>query len=158
MSDTTIRRGQFVGFTYSIRDDKDEIVEHSDMPITYIHGGRHEIFPQIETALHGKQLDDLIEVPIPYKDAFGEHDPSLTFTDDLANAPEEHRFVGAELDMQNGKGESLHFRVTEIADGKITIDANHPLAGKDITFVVKVREVRAPTKEELADQPSFTVQ
>ena len=158
MSDTTIRRGKFVGFTYSIKDDQGEIVEHSDMPITYIHGGRHEIFPQIETALDGKKLDDLIEVPISSKDAFGAHDPSLTFTDDIANAPEEHRVVGAELDMQNAKGEALHFVVTEIKDGKITIDANHPLAGKDITFVVKVREVREPTGEELKDQPSFTVQ
>ncbi len=158
MTDAKISRGKFIGFTYSIKDDAGEIVEHSDLLITYIHGGWHEIFPQIETALDGKNLDDLVEVPIAYKDAFGEHDPSLTFTDDLANAPEEHRFIGAELDMQNDKGEALHFRVTEITDGKITIDANHPLAGKDITFVVKVREVRKATAEELKDQPSFTIQ
>ena len=158
MTDTLISRGTFVGFTYSIIDSSSDIVEHSDLPITYIHGGRHEIFPQIETALEGRKLDDLIEVPIAYKEAFGEHDPSLTFTDDLANAPEEHRFVGAELDMENANGDSLHFRVTQIEDGKITIDANHPLAGKDITFVVKVREVREPSDEELKGQPSFTVQ
>ncbi|MCP4011022.1 MAG: hypothetical protein GY726_16090 [Proteobacteria bacterium] len=47
--------------------------------------------------------------------------------------------------MQNDKGETLHFRAIEITDGKITIDANHPL-------------VRKPTAEELKDQPSFTVQ
>ena len=100
MPDNIVKRGKLVGFTYSIKDQQGEIVEHSDMPITYVHGGRHQIFPQIETALDGKQYDDLVEVPIACKDAFGQHDPSLTFTDDINNAPEEVRFVGAELDME----------------------------------------------------------
>lgn len=82
----------------------------------------------------------------------------MIFIDDLANAPEEHRFVGAELEMHNDKGEALHFRVMEIANRKITNEANHQLAGQDITFVIKVREVRKPTKEDLVDQPGFTVQ
>ena len=97
-------------------------------------------------------------MPIGYKNAFGKHASDLTFVDDLTNSPVEHRFVGAELEMHNDKGGVVHFRVTEIADGKITIDANHLLAGKDITFIIKVCEVRASTKLELADQPGFTVQ
>lgn len=109
-------------------------------------------------SLDRKRFDDLIEVPIVRKDAFGAHDPNLTFTDDINNAQQDVRYFGAELDMENEQGGTLHFRVTEITDGKITIDANHPLAGQDITFVVKVREVRKPTDEELKDQPSFTVQ
>lgn len=108
--------------------------------------------------MHGKQLDDLLEVPIEYKDAFGEHDPEPIFTDDLANIKVEQRFVGAELEAHNDKGEALLFHVKEIADRKITNDANHQLAGQDITFVIKVREVRKPTKEDLVDQPGFTVQ
>ena len=158
MSDQIIHRGQLVGFTYFIRDTSDEILEYSDLPITYIQGGEHDVFPQIETALAGKRLDDVVEVPILCEDAFGEPDPGLTFTDDLANAPEDYRFVGAELDIEDDQGEVLHFRVTGIEGDQITVDANHPLAGKDITFVVTVREIREPTSEELADQPGFTLQ
>ena len=158
MTDQIIHQGQFVGFTYFIRDHSGEIVEYSDLPITYIHGGRHDIFPQIESALEGKKLDDEVEIMIPHQDAFGEHDPELAFTDDLSNAPEEYRYVGAEIDMETENGEVLQLRVTGIEDGKIYIDANHPLAGKDITFVVKVSEVREPTTEELVDQPGFTLQ
>ena len=158
MTDQLICQGQFVGFTYFIRDEAGEILEYSDLPITYIHGGEHEIFPQIEAALEGRRLDDEVEVMIPHQQAFGEHDPEMTFTDDLANTPEEFRYVGAEVDMETDDGEVLHFRVTGIKNGLITIDANHPLAGKDITFVVKVREVREPTVEEMSEQPGFTVQ
>lgn len=158
MTDQIIRQGQFVGFTYFIRDESGEVVEYSDLPITYIHGGEHEIFPQLEAALEGKTLDDEVEVMIPHQDAFGEYDPDMAFTDDLVNAPEEFRYVGAEVDMETEEGEVLNFRVTAIEDGKIAIDANHPLAGKDITFTLKVCEVREPTVEELTGQPGFTVQ
>ena len=158
MPEQTIRQGQLVGFTYFIRDNSGEIVEYSDLPITYIHGGEHEIFPQIEAALDGKQLDDVVEIMIPHQDAFGKRDPELTFSDDLDNAPEDLRHVGAEVDIETDDGESMHFRVTGIEDGMIIVDANHPLAGKDITFVVKVSEVREPTVEELNGQPGFILQ
>ena len=45
----------------------------------------------------------------------------------------------------------LHFRVTHINGDEITIDANHPLAGEDVTFVLRVTEIRDPTLEEIAE-------
>ena len=55
------------------------------------------------------------------------------------------------LDAESDNGEVLHFRVTHINDDEITIDANHPLAGEDVTFVLRVTEVRDPTLEEISE-------
>jgi FKBP-type peptidyl-prolyl cis-trans isomerase SlyD len=128
------------------------VVEHNDLPITYIHGQPTEIFHQVVEALEGHRRGDEISVDLQPEDAFGAHDPNLTFTDDIDNAPPELRYVGAELEAQNDSGDIRQFRVTRIEEGKITVDANHPLAGEAITFCVKVLEVRDPTSQELAGQ------
>ena len=137
-----ITKGKLVSVSYLIRDVSGAIIESNDVPITYPHGGDHELFPQIEAALEGKSTGDQVNVFVRAVDAFGPHDPNLTFTDDLENAPEEMRMIGAEMAAENGDGKVLDFRVTEIANGKITIDANHVFAGKDLTFEVTVTDVQ----------------
>ncbi len=137
-----------MSIAYLIKDDKENIVEYRDVPLSYFHGGKHELFDQIETALEGKKEDDEVTVNLPWQQAFGPHDPSLTFTDDIENAPPEMRQLGAEMDAESGSGEVLHFVVTQIENGKITIDANHVLAGKDISFLIIVKEVREATAQE----------
>ncbi|NKB76627.1 MAG: peptidylprolyl isomerase [Gammaproteobacteria bacterium] len=143
-----ISKGTVVSIAYLIKDDKENIVEYRDVPLSYFHGGKHELFDQIETALEGKKEDDEVTVNLPWQQAFGPHDPSLTFTDDIENAPPEMRQLGAEMDAESGSGEVLHFVVTQIENGKITIDANHVLAGKDISFLIIVKEVREATAQE----------
>ncbi len=91
-------------------------------------------------------------VKLAAAEAFGPHDPGLKFTDDIKNSPPEIRFIGGEMDAEDGSRNILHFRVTKIEDGKITIDANHILAGQDLTFVVTITEVRDPTAEEIRQQ------
>ena len=144
-----IKRGRVVSISYLIRDNSGEIVEYNDAPITYPHRGEHDVFPQIEEALEGKKPGDQVTVTIKAADAFGTHDPSLTFTDDIENSPPEMRYIGAEMDAESPSREVLHFRVTEIKDGKITIDANHVLAGKDLTFEVTVAKVKKPNWQDL---------
>ena len=147
-----ISKGAAVNISYSIKDQEDRIIEQNDVPITYIHKGKHDLFDQIEDALEGKSKGDEVVVKITAKDAFGLHDPSLTFTDDLENSPVDIRYLGAKFDAESPSGEDRHFVVTRIENGKITIDANHVMAGKDLTFIVKVEEVRSPTEGEIAEQ------
>jgi len=73
----------------------------------------------------------------------------LTYTDDLANVPEQFRYVGAEVEFQNERGQSHIFTVTHVGDGKLTVDGNHPLAGKTLTFAVTVTSLRDATGEEI---------
>ena len=58
--------------------------------------------------------------------------------------------MGAELDAENEQGEALQFRVGRGDEAEITVDGNHPLAGQDITFIVRVTDVRDATPAELA--------
>lgn len=136
-----ITSGKEVTLSYLIRGADGDILEYSDMPVSYRHGENSDLFPEIERALEGKRAGDEVTVEIPWARAFGPHDPGLTFTDEIDNSPPDLRYVGAELAAENAAGEVLEFRVTRIADGKITIDANHPLAGKDLVFAVTVKTV-----------------
>ena len=87
---------------------------------------------------------------IPVEDGFGPHDPDLTFTDDLENVPPQFRHLGAEVQMQNESGEAKIFYVTHIENGKLTVDGNHPLAGKRLHVSVHILEVRDATIEDMA--------
>jgi len=146
----TITRDKFVSLTYTITDENNDIVERIDMPVNYIHGRDSQIIEKIEKTLEGCAKGDEISVELNPEEGFGEHQPELTFTDDLENVPHEFRHIGAEVEFQNDKGESRMFRVCRIEDGKLTVDGNHPFAGKVITYNVKVNEVRDATPDEIA--------
>jgi FKBP-type peptidyl-prolyl cis-trans isomerase SlyD len=150
MSDQLVRPGKFVSVTYSMGDEAGNVVEQSDLPVSYIHGGSTELIGGMDQALAGKGVGDMVELQLPAEAAFGHHDPNLTFTDDLANVPPEFRHLGAEVQMQNDAGDIKSFYVTRIEGGRLTVDGNHPLAGKALHVKVTVREVRDPTPAELA--------
>lgn len=150
MSDQTIIKGKAVHFTYFITIDDDEsVVEQSDIPIGYVHGGYSELIDKVEAALEGCKEQDQVSVPLSKEESLWAYDPSLTFTDDIENVPEQFHQIGAQVEMANESGETKTFFVTEINDGKLTVDGNHPLAGKSITFHVTVKTIRDATAEEI---------
>ena len=150
MSDT-IKRDKHVSLTYTITDENDDVLERVDMPISYVHGRENQVIEKVEQALEGHEVGDEISVELSPEEGFGEHQPELTYTDDIDNVPQEFRYVGAEVEFRNDKGESRMFRVSRIADGKLTVDGNHPFAGKVITYNIKVSGVRDATPDEIAD-------
>ena len=142
---------KIVSVAYTIRNGSGKIVEHTGLPISYLHGSDEApLFPQVTSALEGLSAGVSAVVVLKAQEAFGPHDPGLTFSDSIENAPEELRHVGAELDAENERGEAMHFRVIRVDDAEITVDGNHPLAGQDITFIVRVTDVRDATSPELA--------
>lgn len=147
----TIKQDKFVSLTYTITDENDEILERIDMPVNYVHGRDNQVIDKVEAALEGCAQGDEIMVKLSPEEGFGEHQAELTFTDDLDNVPAEFRHVGAEVEFQNDKGESRMFRVSSIEDGKLTVDGNHPFAGKVITYNIKVNTVRNATPDEIAN-------
>ena len=148
MATEIIKTGKFVSLTYSISDTQDNILEQSDLPVNYIHGGETELIGGMDKAVAGKTAGDEVVITIGPEEGFGEHDPDLTFTDDIENVPPQFRQVGAEVQMQNEAGEVKSFFVTRIENGKLTVDGNHPLAGKELKIKVKILEVRDATKED----------
>jgi FKBP-type peptidyl-prolyl cis-trans isomerase SlyD len=149
MTASVVTKNKVVSLIYAVRNQKGELFEYRDLPVSYVHGSGVDLFPKIEQALEGRAIGDRVVVELSPADAFGEHDPKLTFTDDIDNAPVELRHVGAEFEAQNAKGESIVLVVTRVEADKITVDANHPLAGQTITFEVTVRDIRDATAEEI---------
>ncbi len=152
----TIKRDKFVSLTYTITDENDEILERIDMPVNYVHGRDSQVIEKVEKALEGCAQGDEVSVELSPDEGFGEHQAELTFIDQIDNVPPEFRHVGAEVEFQNDKGESRMFRVTKIEDGKLTVDGNHPFAGKVITYNIKVNAVRNATPDEIANGAAQT--
>ena len=149
MTASVVTKNKVISLIYAVRNQKGELFEYRDLPVSYVHGSGVDLFPKIEEALDGRVIGDRVVVQLSPADAFGEHDPKLTFTDDIDNAPPELRHVGAEFEAQNATGESIVLVVTRVEADKITVDANHPLAGQTITFEVTVRDIRDATPEEI---------
>lgn len=142
MSRESIRNGKFVSLTYSIADSEGKVLEQNDIPVSYVHGGETELIGGMDQAVVGKAAGDQVEMLVQPEDGFGPHDPDLTFVDDLENVPPQFRQLGAEVQMQNEAGETKTFHVTRIEDGKLTVDGNHPLAGKTLKVRISILEVR----------------
>lgn len=150
MAEEKVTRGKVVSVTYTIRDQADDnLLEAVDIPVDYLHGGRAGLYQKIEAALEGKAVGESVEVVLTPDDAFGPRDPSLTFTDVLENVPPEFRRLGAQAEFSNEAGATVTMTVTHIDAGTITLDGNHPLAGKNLVFAVRVAAIRDATPQEM---------
>lgn len=144
-----VAKDKVVSLTYVLRDQQGQIYEYSDLPVAYLHGSGHGLFDKIEHALTGRAVGEEIAVTLSPAEGFGEHQSALTFSDNLDNVPPEYRRLGAQVEAQDDKGEALTFTVTRIDGGRLTLDANHPLAGQTVTFLVRIKEIRDATADEL---------
>ena len=152
----TITTNKFVELTYRIIDQTNgEVIEQVEEPLGYVQGDNTLLFNQVTKELEGKSVGDEVEILLKAEDAFGPELDELIFTDDINNVPLEYRFIGAAVTMQNDKGGTKDFIVSSIEDGKLTIDGNHPLAGKDIIFYVEVLSVRDATADEIIEGGSI---
>ena len=137
-----------VTLTYKLYAASGELIEEARDPITYLHGGHDGIFPKIESALAEKQPGDSCSIMLEPDDAFGEYDADLVRVEAQDRFPESVK-VGMQFEEANEDDESRVFTVTDIADGKVVVDGNHPLAGQRLRFDCTVVDVRAATSEEL---------
>jgi FKBP-type peptidyl-prolyl cis-trans isomerase SlyD len=140
-----------VTLKYTVHDDEGKLVDQGDEPLTYLHGGYDGIFPAVEHALDGKQEGDNIKLKLQPVDAFGEYDAELVRIEARDRFPEEIK-VGMQFEgSANDEDDDLMiFTVTDVADDKVVVDGNHPLAGVALTFDATVMSVRAATAEEIS--------
>ena len=153
-----VLKGKVVYITYSIRDIAGDILEQSDLPIGYVHGAGVALFPKVEQALEGAEVGGTIQVTLSPEEGFGLHSSELTFIDDIDNVPPELRYVGAQAQMENDRGEMRTFVVSSIDDGKLTVDGNHPFAGRTLIYTVQVLHLRDATPAEITRGEPFDVQ
>ena len=149
ISGESIRPNKLVEFTYRIMDESGQVLEQIDLPVSYVHGSEFGLWQRIETAMENRRAGDTVEVMIHPEDAFGDLDPDLQLTQSLSDVPEEFHHVGAEADFENEIGEIHRFRVISIDGDQLTMDGNHPLAGKTLKFFLNILKVRDATEEEI---------
>ncbi|WP_341674913.1 peptidylprolyl isomerase [Niveibacterium sp. SC-1] len=145
-----IVKNTVVSLNYTVHDPDGNLVDDGANPLVYLHGGYDAIFPKLEEELHGKSVGDKLVVKLQPDDAFGEYDESLVMIEPADLFPDNIE-IGMAFERVGEDGEEdMLFRVTDIADGKVVVDGNHPLAGTALVFDVTVAEVRPATAEELA--------
>lgn len=147
--DEVVMPGKVVYMTYSVLSEEGQIMGQQDMPTGYVHGAGSGLFAEIEQGLEGRRPGERVEVKLTPELAFGPADPALILVEDFENVPPQFRRLGAEAEFENEKGEAVSFRVVKIADGKVTLDANPPLAGKNAMCSVDIVSVRNATPEEM---------
>lgn len=146
----SIVKNSVVTLHYEMFDSNDQLIDKTEQPIAYLHGGYDGIFPLVEEALHGKAKGDVVDVVLSPDDAFGEQDPKLVRIEDVNVFPVEVE-VGMMFEADDPEtGDVFIYRVTDIADGKAVVDGNHPLAGMKIRFKATVEDVRPASDEEIA--------
>ena len=145
----SISKNSVVTLHYEMFDANVQLIDKTEEPIAYLHGGYDGIFPLVEEALHGKNVGDTIDVVLAPDDAFGEQDPELIRVEEANVFPVEVE-VGLMFETDDPEtGETLIYRVTDVADGKVVVDGNHPLAGMKIRFKGTVESIREARQEEL---------
>lgn len=142
-----------VTIEYRLFSADGELIEESREPVEYLHGGYHGIFEKVERALVDRSSGDSVTVTLEPTDAFGEYDSELVRVEAAEDFPAEVA-VGMQFEGSGQSGgtnyEGIVFTVTEVAEGKVVVDGNHPLAGQRLRFDCKVLDVRPATREEIA--------
>jgi FKBP-type peptidyl-prolyl cis-trans isomerase SlyD len=139
-----------VSLNVELSDIWGNLIERSDEPVQYLHGGYADIFPAVEAALEGKRAKDAVEVRLEPEDAFGDYDEQLLRVQPRSSFPEALD-VGMRFEGEAGTAdEGLFFTVTDIAGDQVVLDGNHPLSGMALKFACTVVEVRQATPDEIA--------
>ena len=157
-----VQKNTIVSLRYRLTDAQDNLIEESAGPMVYLHGGYEGTFPKIEEAVDGHDVGYETTIQLEPTDAFGEYDPELLKIEARSRFPEPlevgMQFEGllddeadVEAKAEEDDEDSLIYTVTDLAEDKVVLDGNHPLAGLALKFWLQIADVREATEEELED-------
>lgn len=144
-----ITKDTTVTLRYKVADANGKLIEESRTPMVYLHGGYGNTLPKIEAALEGKLPGYQATLQLQSEDAFGLRDESLVRSIPRSQFPPGVK-VGGQLQGRGEDGREQVFNVIKIKGNTVMLDGNHPLAGKELRFIVTVTDVRAASEEEIA--------
>jgi FKBP-type peptidyl-prolyl cis-trans isomerase SlyD len=146
-----IGKHSVVSIHYTLKDDDGEVMDSSEgrEPLAYLHGANN-LIPGLEDELQGKTAGAKFQTTIEPKDAYGEISEELkqTISMQMFQGVDEVQ-PGMTFIAQGEGGQQRQVRVVEVDGDDVSIDANHPMAGKTLHFDVEVVEVREATPQEL---------
>jgi len=145
----TVTKDSVVGIEYTLTNDKKQTLDSSTGagPLEYLHG-HNNIIPGLEKELDGKSIGDEFTATVPPADAYGERMDNLVVEVNRAQFPEDVDVApGMQFEAGDANGSRI-VTVTAVNDDSVTVDANHPLAGENLNFAVKVVSIHEATDEE----------
>ncbi|HDZ09421.1 FKBP-type peptidyl-prolyl cis-trans isomerase [Pseudohongiella sp.] len=145
-----IGKNAVVSINYTLTNDAGEVMDTSEgrEPLTYLHGANN-LIPGLEKEMEGKASGQSFKVTIPPAEAYGESNPELvqTLSKEMFKGVDKVE-PGMGFTAQGPQGEQ-HIVVTAVDGDQVTIDANHPMAGKTLHFAVEIVNVRDASEEEI---------
>lgn len=147
----TVANDKVISMAYKLTVDGEVLDEAGDHDAIQFLQGHRNIIPGLERELAGMKVGESKQVVVKAVDGYGEVDSEQVQDISLEEFPEGIvPEIGMELEIKDEEGNDLYGRVLAIKSDSVTMDFNHPLAGKTLNFEVKIVEVRDPTGEEMS--------
>ena len=150
MSKDTVQDGLVVSMDYKLTVDGEVLDSSEDAgPLQFL-AGYGNIVPGLEREMAGMKIGESKDVVVAPADGYGEFDEEAFMEVPRNEFPSDLKLEeGIELNVTDEDGQNQYARVENITDESVRLDFNHPLAGAELHFTVKVVALRDPTKEEL---------
>jgi len=104
--------------------------------------GSGQVIPGFDKAVTGMSVGEAQTVEIPSGEAYGAHDPNGRQSFPRAQVPDDIPLdIGTRLQLSGPQGQPIMVTVAEVTETDVILDANHPLAGKDLTFTIELVEI-----------------
>ena len=146
-----IAQNKVVTMNFTLTDDLGNVLDTTDQggPFSYI-SGNNMVLPKLEEAVNGMIIGTKKSLKLSAADGYGSYNEEALQVVGKENFPEDFVLeVGMEYMASNPDGVQMPFIITNVDGEEITIDFNHPLAGKNLNFDIKLVDVRDATAEEL---------
>lgn len=139
-----------VTLAYTLKDNDDNLIDQSDDgSFCYLHGASN-IIPGLENALTGKVSGDELSISIAPEEAYGvREDEKIQTVPREMFPPDQDIEPGMQFHAQSPDGVPLVVTIAKVEEESIVVDGNHPLAGVQLNFEVRVMDVREATSEEI---------
>ena len=140
---STIKDGSTVKVHYTgqLKDGSvfDSSIQRDPLEFTM---GKGQLIPGFEKAIEGLAVGESTTANIPAAEAYGDPNPEMIVEVEKAQLPADMEpEVGLQLQLNQPDGQAIPVQITAVNEDKVTLDANHPLAGQDLTFQIEVVEI-----------------
>lgn len=147
----SVEMNKVITFNFTVKDKEGAVLDSSENkePLSYL-SGTNSILPKLEETLNGMIIGSIKNVKIAAGEAYGDYKEEAVQTVKKEQFPQEAQLVaGARYVANSPDGGQMPFVIKEVKENDVTVDFNHPLAGKDLEFDVELLDVRDATPEEM---------
>ena len=143
-----VAAGTEVSIEYTLKLDETNVFDTNvgAEPLIYVQGSR-QIVPGLEKALEGMKVGESKRVTVQPEEGYGTVHKEAFMEIEKEKVPQDARQVGAQIQGRAENGQVVRARVAEIKDETVTLDFNHPLAGKTLYFEVKILGIQPAVKQ-----------